>query len=115
VILLNVVQNALEAMSESGDKHLTIETFSQNGKVIMKIQDTGCGIPRENAKEIYRAFFTTKKSMARENSSGEHAGLGLSIVSLLLRDCDGTIACDSLPGKTTFTVQLPAILNSTDA
>ena len=107
VIVLNLIQNALEAMADSKDKDLTVETFSQEDKVIFRVQNTGCHIPEENRKDIYKAFFTTKQATGHEAKCDEHAGLGLSLVSLLLEDYDGTITCESVPGKTTFNVQFP--------
>ena len=107
VIVLNLVENALEAMADAQDKDLTVETFSQEDKVIVRVQNTGCHIPEENRKDIYRAFFTTKKESGHEAKCDEHTGLGLSLVSLLLEDYSGTITCESVPGKTTFTVHFP--------
>ncbi|MBW1895511.1 MAG: GHKL domain-containing protein [Deltaproteobacteria bacterium] len=114
IIVLNLVQNALEAMTDSEDKNLLIETAMEDNQVILRIQDSGCGIPEKDLKEIYRIFFTTKKGMGSEGEPDEHSGLGLSIVSLLLKDCGGEISCESLPGKTTFTIQIPAIKNPTE-
>ena len=107
IIILNLIQNALEAMVDAQDKHLAVETSSQEDKVIIRVQDTGCGIPEQDCEHIYEAFFTTKKGTGYEAKVDEHAGLGLSLVSLLLEDYNGSIACESVPGKTTFTVHLP--------
>ena len=111
IIVLNLIQNALEAMVDAQDKDLAVETFSQEDKVIIRIQDTGCGISEEDREHIYKAFFTTKKGTGYEVKLDEHAGLGFSLVSLLLEDYNGTIACESTPGKTTFTVQFPCKVN----
>jgi signal transduction histidine kinase len=108
IIILSLIQNALEAMVDAEEKHLVVEIYSQEESVIIRIQDSGCGIPEQDHERIYRAFFTTKKGAGDEGRLYEHAGLGLSVVSLLLEDYKGTIACESVPGKTTFTVQLPA-------
>jgi signal transduction histidine kinase len=107
IIILNLIQNALEAMVDTQDKHLTVETSCQEDKVIIRIQDTGCGIPEQDREHIHKALFTTKKGTEYETELDEHAGLGLSLVSLLLEDYNGTIACESIPGKTTFIVQIP--------
>lgn len=115
VMVLNLVQNALEAMADTDDKHLLIETATEAGKVILKIQDSGCGIPEKDLQKINRIFFTTKGSMGSGNELEKHAGLGLSIVSLLLQDCDGSMSCESVPGKTTFTLQIPAMRDSSEA
>ena len=109
IIILNLVQNALEAMVDVQDKHLTVETSSQEDKVILKVQDTGCGIPEQDREHIYKPFFTTKKGTGYEAKPDEYAGLGLSFVSLLLEDYNGSISCESVPGKTTFTIEIPCL------
>jgi signal transduction histidine kinase len=115
IIVLNLVQNALEAMADTEDRGLLIQTTAQGGGVIIKIQDTGCGIREEDLKEIYRVCFTTKRGSDSEDAPDSHAGLGLSMVSLLLKDCHGAIDCESRPGKTTFTVKIPAIVDSPES
>ncbi len=112
IIILNLMQNALEAMVDAQEKHFVIETSSQEGKVIIKIQDTGSGIPETDRAQIYDVFFTTKKGTEHDGEAEEHAGLGLALVSLLLDDYNGTIACESIPGKTTFTIQIPYLAQS---
>lgn len=114
IIILNIVQNALEAMVDAPDKQLAVETSSQDNKVIIRIQDTGGGIREQAREHIYDAFFTTKRDTGRDGEIDEHAGLGLSLVSLLLEDYNGTIACESVPGKTTFTIQIPCIVDPSD-
>jgi len=114
IIILSLIQNAIEAMIDAQDKHLIVETFGRDNKVIIRVQDTGCGIPEQDREHIYEAFFTTKKGTGHEGKLDEHAGLGLSLVSLLLEDYNGTIACESVPGKATFTVEIPCPVNSPD-
>jgi signal transduction histidine kinase len=109
IIVLNLVHNALEAMVDAQDKHLTVETSSQEDKVIIKVRDTGCGIPEQDREHIYKPFFTTKKGTGYEAKLDEYAGLGLSFVSLLLGDYNGSISCESVPGKTTFTIEIPCL------
>ena len=109
IIILNLVQNALEAMVDAQDKYLTVETCSQEDKVIIKVQDTGCGIPEQDREHIYEPFFTTKKGTGYEGKLDEYAGLGLSFVSLLLEDYNASISCESVPGKTTFTIEVPCL------
>jgi signal transduction histidine kinase len=103
VIILSLVQNALEAMADSEDKHLTVETSTREGRVIIKVQDTGCGIPDQDRERIFDPLFTTKKGAGYEGK----LGLGLPLVSVLLEDYDGTIACKSVEGKTSFSVEIP--------
>ncbi|RJR41737.1 MAG: PAS domain S-box protein [Deltaproteobacteria bacterium] len=100
-ILVNLVLNAQEAMSQGGT--LTLETKNIRRDVLIKISDTGKGIPRESLSQIFEPFFTTKKTC-----SG--AGLGLSVVYGIIRDHKGIIKVDSVLEKgTTFTIRLPAL------
>jgi len=100
-IFLNLFINAQEAMPQGGT--LTIETKnSRQNVVLVKVTDTGKGIPKENISLIFEPFFSTKKTC-----SG--AGLGLSVVYGIIRDHQGTIKVDSVLGQgTTFTIRLPA-------
>jgi two-component system, NtrC family, sensor kinase len=99
--LVNLVLNAQDAMPQKGT--LTLETRnSRRREVVIKVSDTGKGIPKEHLSQIFEPFFTTKKA-----SSG--AGLGLSVVYGIVRDHKGTIKVDSVPEEgTTFTIRLPA-------
>jgi signal transduction histidine kinase len=108
VIILNIVQNALEAMVDTDERRLEIETSCNDRMVTIKISDTGCGIPRKNQKHIFSPFFTTKKDVDYEGKLGDNMGLGLSIVEVLIKDYGGTITCESVPGATTFTLNIPA-------
>ncbi|MEG4169768.1 MULTISPECIES: response regulator [unclassified Microcoleus] len=94
----NLVHNALQAMDYQGI--LTIETRQQEANILLKFTDNGKGIPSEVIPKIFQPFFTTK-------SAGEGSGLGLDIVRKIVEKHEGTIAVDSVPGQTTFTVSLP--------
>ena len=107
VILFSLIRNALEAMVHAESKSLTIETSKQEDNILIKVQDTGCGIREEDRPRIFEPFFTTKGKMDYEGTVYEHAGLGLTLVSLFLEDWQGSISFESVPDKTTFTVKLP--------
>ena len=69
--------------------------------VVVKISDTGKGIPQDQIGKIFDAFFTTK-------GPGEGTGLGLSIAYRILQDHNATISVDSEVGKgTTFRIAFP--------
>lgn len=94
----NLIYNALQAMDYKGI--LTIETLLQEANILLKFTDNGKGIPPEIIPKIFQPFFTTK-------SAGEGSGLGLDIVRKIVEKHEGTIAVESVPGQTTFTVSLP--------
>jgi two-component system, NtrC family, sensor kinase len=94
----NLIHNALQAMDYKGI--LTIETKQQEADIVIKFTDDGKGIPPEVIPKIFQPFFTTK-------SAGEGSGLGLDIVRKIVDKHEGTIAVESVPGQTSFTVSLP--------
>jgi PAS domain S-box-containing protein len=99
-VFLNLFLNARDAMPKGG--WLTIATRSAHGLASAEVGDTGGGIPSEHLARIYDPFFTTK-------AIGQGTGLGLSITYGIVREHDGTIACDSEVGVgTRFTLSLPA-------
>jgi PAS domain S-box-containing protein len=99
-ILVNLVLNSQEAMAQGGT--LTLETKNIRKGVLIRVSDTGKGIPKESLSHIFEPFFTTKQA------SG--AGLGLSVVYGIVRDHKGNIKVDSVPEQgTTFTILLPAL------
>ncbi|HIE00530.1 MAG TPA: GHKL domain-containing protein [Thiotrichaceae bacterium] len=97
----NLVHNALQAMDYKGT--LTIEVSMQDHHAIISITDFGAGIPDEIKPKIFEPFFTTKRA-------GEGSGLGLDIVRKIIKKHEGKITFTSEPGKTTFSVYLPVIL-----
>jgi two-component system, NtrC family, sensor kinase len=99
-VVVNIVINAADAMEESGV--LTIDTRSalQTHEVMIKISDTGKGIPDDILPLIFEPFFTTKKV-------GKGTGLGLSIVHGIITRAGGKIEVSSSPKGTIFTIRLP--------
>jgi signal transduction histidine kinase len=70
--------------------------------ISVSIQDSGSGISPEIRSKIFQAFFTTKPA-------GEGSGLGLHIIGKILKKHEGALYLESEPGKTKFTIVLPAI------
>lgn len=97
-VWMNLVQNALYAMSNQGTLEISIRR--RDGFVQVAIGDSGTGIPPELKEKIFQPFFTTKPL-------GEGSGLGLDIVKKIVDKHRGTIELTSVPGKTTFWVSLP--------
>ena len=101
-VFLNLIINALQAMPDDGGE-LDIAIDRTEEQVIVRVQDTGEGIPEENLPRIFDPFFTT-----REETGG--TGLGLSIIFGIVEKHNGRIEVDSdLDQGTTFTLTFPAI------
>jgi signal transduction histidine kinase len=98
-VMLNVIKNAKEAMPKGGT--LTVRTSQEDDKVLIRIQDTGMGIPEEIRDKIFEAFFTTKQKV-------KGVGLGLSVCYGIIKDHSGEIKVESEEEKgTTFIISLP--------
>ncbi|MFI5609421.1 sensor histidine kinase [Amycolatopsis sp. NPDC051903] len=75
------------------------------GQAVVRVQDAGPGIAREDQRRIFDRFFRTDNSRTR---SAGGTGLGLSVVQSLVVVHGGTVGVESQPGRTVFTVRLPA-------
>jgi two-component system NtrC family sensor kinase len=100
-VFLNLLVNAAHALGETRGE-ITVHTEQQGDQVLVKIGDTGCGMPPEVQRRIFEPFFTTKEV-------GKGTGLGLSISYDIIKKHGGEITVESEVGRgTTFTVRLPA-------
>jgi signal transduction histidine kinase len=99
-ILLNLVNNAFQAMDDGG--HLILRVFApEPGTVAVSVADNGCGIPAADVKRIFEPFFSTKKKKGG-------TGLGLSITYGLVQELGGQLGVESVLGQgSTFTVTFP--------
>lgn len=104
-ILDNLLSNAIK-YSPLGST-ITIKTGMQKNKGLVAVTDQGPGISEEKQSQLYRKF----SRVGNTPTGGEvSTGLGLSIVKQLVEMMDGSIECDSSPGKgTTFTVYMPLV------
>jgi signal transduction histidine kinase len=101
-VLLNLALNACVAMPNGG--HLTIATKAGDGRVLMSVTDTGCGIKEELLEKIFEPFFTTQPV-------GKGTGLGLSVTFGIVEQHGGTLEVHSQEGQgSTFTISLPALV-----
>ena len=95
--LTNLANNALQAMPQGGK--LTIAAYTQQGKTIISVEDTGVGISEAAKAKMFTPLFTTK-------SKGQ--GLGLVAIKRLVEALEGTIRFESQEGKgTKFIIELP--------
>lgn len=102
-VLLNILHNALQSISDKGDIWITLS--KQSDTVILSIKDNGCGIPAEVLPRVFEPFFTTK-------DIGQGTGLGLSMAYSVVAQHHGCIDLQSEQGVgTTLTISFP--LNAT--
>jgi len=99
-VILNVVNNARDAI---GDKpgEIVISTAKRDNKIVVSVQDNGCGMPPEILEKLFMPFFTTKEV-------GKGTGLGLSVSYGIVHNMGGEIEVESVVGKgSTLRLVLP--------
>jgi len=99
-VVVNLVDNAAEAMQDSLVKRLYVGTRCAEPEVVeLIIADTGCGVSREDKEKLFLPYFSTK---------GRGTGLGLAIVNRILADHEANIRVeDNVPSGARFIVELP--------
>ncbi|HEY6394013.1 MAG TPA: ATP-binding protein, partial [Candidatus Binataceae bacterium] len=97
-VLVNLIFNARDAMPQGGT--ITITGAVENGAVVVRVVDSGIGIPAENLNRVFEPFFTTK--------GGRGTGLGLSMAYGVMTRLGGSIAASNRPeGGAVFTLTFP--------
>jgi two-component system nitrogen regulation sensor histidine kinase GlnL len=115
-VLLNLVKNAAEAVTDAGVTHgeITLTTAYQHGlrlavpgsdtrlhlPLVVAVRDNGTGIPDDIRPNLFDPFVSSKPS---------GSGLGLSLVAKIVADHGGLIEVDSRPGRTEFRLHLPML------
>jgi signal transduction histidine kinase len=99
-VLLNLVNNALDAVKDSEDPWVTVDVYNRTDAIKITITDSGSGIPTEVERHLFDAFFTTK-------NIGEGTGLGLSISKKLISAHGGELYYNPRNKNTQFVVELP--------
>ncbi|MEE4115865.1 MAG: ATP-binding protein [Marinilabiliaceae bacterium] len=98
-VLINLVKNSMESFSDQVDKVICIRGRKKEESIIIQVEDNGPGIPAELQSQIFSPFFSTKP---------EGSGLGLSFSRRVVEMHKGDISFWSEPGRTIFTLTLPA-------
>ena len=97
-VLINLLDNALEATEPPGDVEVRAERRGE--RLILEVADAGSGIPPEDREKLFLPFFSRKK---------RGTGMGLAIVHRIVSDHNGTIRVSgNLPRGSIFTIELPA-------
>lgn len=99
--LMNIIQNALEAMPQGGKISITAQTLSHDGLIAVTIQDTGTGMPPDMIEKACEPFFSTRQNEGLR-------GLGLAIVRDIVKTHGGKMEIKSSPGEgTSIVLYLP--------
>ena len=102
-IIDNLLSNAIRYNKENGT--ISIETKKQNNQIIIRFQDTGIGIRKEDLDNIFAEFYRTENARKKVNYG---TGLGLSLIKQLVENYNGRIDVQSeLNVGTTFSINLP--------
>jgi PAS domain S-box-containing protein len=103
-VLVNLVNNALQAMLETSGPHtLRIQTKREDQILTVLVEDNGPGVPKDLETRIFEPLFTTKEP-------GVGTGLGLSIAHSIMAEHQGKISCHrSSLGGAGFTIELPLV------
>jgi two-component system nitrogen regulation sensor histidine kinase NtrY len=98
-VIVNLVDNAIEAMSRSGTIVIETSRDVSNSLVRIVVADTGPGIPPGEREKLFLPYYSTK---------GRGSGLGLAIVRRIVAEHGGNIDVgDNVPRGTRFTIELP--------
>jgi len=98
-VLLNLITNAADAVVDRQSPSITLSAERQSAGIVIKVDDNGCGIAKDDLSHIFAPFFTSKP---------QGTGLGLAIVEKMLTSMNGQIAIDSIREfGTTVTITLP--------
>jgi signal transduction histidine kinase len=100
-VLMNLMLNGIDAMKETTDGgELTVKSEAGDGQLLISVSDTGAGLPKEKADQVFRAFFTTKNN---------GTGMGLPICRSIIESHGGRLWVSDDSGRgATFQFTLPA-------
>lgn len=119
-MISNLVENAIKYTGSSGTIMLDTESDTSGAAAwaVLRVSDTGPGIPAEHLPHLFERFYRVDSSRSRdpqeESDSPTGTGLGLSIVAWIVRSHGGTITVESEVGRgTIFVVHLPLLTTPT--
>jgi nitrogen fixation/metabolism regulation signal transduction histidine kinase len=98
--LTNLVKNSLQAIEGAKrEGRVKVKTVLKDDRIVLSVEDNGCGISEENKKRLFQPYFTTKK---------HGSGIGLALTERIISLHGGKILCESREGEgTVFRISLP--------
>jgi two-component system phosphate regulon sensor histidine kinase PhoR len=101
--VVNLIDNAVKYSRPESE--VRVEARPENGEIIIRVRDHGCGIAREHLPRLFERFYRVDKARSRKEGG---TGLGLAIVKHIVQAHSGTVTVVSAPGEgSTFTIHLP--------
>ncbi len=92
-VLINLLKNAIQAMSDVESPLLTLTAYEEDDRTVkIEVSDNGCGIPAKLLDDIFVPFFSTKE---------QGSGIGLSLARQIMRMHNGNISVESVPEEGT--------------
>lgn len=107
-VLLNILNNSFDAISNLDTRWVHLKVSAIENSVILRIEDSGEGIPKPIQDKIFDPFFTTKEV-------GSGTGLGLSIAAGIMKDHHGSLELDRESRRTAFILKFPSAKSQTSA
>lgn len=101
-VLVNLIANSIDAISELPDKWIKIQIEEKEGKIHLRVSDSGGGISEEVRSRLFEEFFTTKEA-------GLGTGLGLSLSKKIIEENGGELKYDESAETTCFLIDLPKV------
>ncbi len=102
-VLINLLRNALDAVDNADQKNVSLLLECEAGEAVIRIRDSGPGIPAQVALHLFEPFFTTKPS-------GKGLGLGLAISSSIVQAMNGRLAANNHnDGGAEFVLRIPLL------
>lgn len=99
-VLVNLLNNAHDAIASLPEKWIEVSLSRKGHRLVLRVTDSGAGIPPEVLARLMQPFFTTKEV-------GRGTGLGLSISKGIVEDHQGTLTLDTSSPNTCFVIDLP--------
>jgi nitrogen fixation/metabolism regulation signal transduction histidine kinase len=99
LILINLIKNAVEALSGREGGLIRLSAFREADAVLIRVEDNGSGIPDDLQEDIFVPFYTTK---------AKGTGIGLSLSKQIMQNHGGSVSVSSVPGQgSKFTLKFP--------